>query len=37
LINSTIKENLLLGKEDATDEEIKDALIKANAWSFIEK
>ncbi|HHX49530.1 MAG TPA: ABC transporter ATP-binding protein [Clostridiales bacterium] len=36
LFAGTIKENLLLGNEDATDEEIKDACIKAQADNFIE-
>lgn len=35
LFNTTIKENLLFGKEDATDEEIIEALESANAYSFI--
>ncbi|WP_426429880.1 ABC transporter ATP-binding protein [Winogradskyella sp. HB-48] len=35
LFNDTIKNNVLLGKEDATDEEIVDALKIANAWEFV--
>ena len=35
LFNDSIKDNLLLGKEDATDEEIIEALKIANAWEFI--
>jgi ABC-type multidrug transport system fused ATPase/permease subunit len=31
LFNDTIKTNLLFAKEDATDKEIKEALIKASA------
>ncbi|WP_178988945.1 ABC transporter ATP-binding protein [Winogradskyella schleiferi] len=35
LFNESIKNNILLGKEDATDEEIIDALKIANAWEFV--
>jgi len=35
LFNTTIKENLLFAKEDATDAEIEQALKDANAWDFI--
>ncbi len=35
LFNDSIKENLLLGKENATDEEIIEALKIANAWEFV--
>ena len=35
LFNDSIKNNLLLGKEDATDDEIVDALKIANAWEFV--
>ncbi len=35
LFNDTIKNNILLGKENATDEEIIDALKIANAWEFV--
>lgn len=36
LFNDTIKGNLLVSKEDATEEEIIQALKIANAWEFIE-
>lgn len=36
LFNDTIRGNLLLGKENATDEEIIEALKVANAWEFVE-
>lgn len=35
LFNDTIKNNILLGKSDATDEEIIDALKIANAYEFV--
>lgn len=35
LFNDTIKNNILLGKEDATDEEVIEALKIANAWEFV--
>lgn len=35
LFNESIKNNLLIGKADATDEEIIDALKVANAWEFV--
>ncbi|WP_339697609.1 ABC transporter ATP-binding protein [uncultured Marixanthomonas sp.] len=35
LFNDTIKENLLVAKENATTEEIEDALKIANAWEFV--
>lgn len=35
LFNTTIKENMKLCKPDATDKEIQDALVAANAWTFI--
>lgn len=35
LFNDTIKQNLLLGKEDATENEIIEALKVANAWEFV--
>ncbi len=35
LFNDTIKENILLGKPDATDDEIIDALKIANAYEFV--
>lgn len=37
LFNDTIKNNVLLGKEDATDDEIIDALKIANAWEFVKE
>lgn len=36
LFNDSIKDNLLVAKEDATDEEIIEALKIANAWEFVE-
>ena len=35
LFNDTIKENLLVAKEHASNEEIEDALKIANAWEFV--
>ena len=35
LFNDSIKNNLILGKEDATDEDVIDALKIANAWEFV--
>ena len=35
LFNTSIKENMLFAKPDATDEEIEEALRAANAWDFI--
>ncbi len=35
LFNDSIKNNVLLGKQDATDEEIIEALKIANAWEFV--
>lgn len=37
LFNDTVKGNLLVAKETATDEEIIDALKVANAWEFVEE
>ncbi|APY11746.1 antibiotic ABC transporter ATP-binding protein [Seonamhaeicola sp. S2-3] len=37
LFNDSIKNNLKLGKEDATDEEIINALKVANAWEFVKE
>lgn len=37
LINATIKENVLLGKPNATDDEIIKALEKGRAWEFVSK
>ena len=36
LFNDTIKNNILIGKENATDEEIMDALKVANAYEFVQ-
>jgi ABC-type multidrug transport system fused ATPase/permease subunit len=36
LFNTTIKENMLFAKRDATDAEIEQALKDANAWGFIQ-
>lgn len=36
LFNMSIKENILYGKPNATDEEVIEALKAANAWDFIE-
>lgn len=35
LFNDSVKNNIILGKEDATNEEIIDALKIANAWEFV--
>ncbi len=35
LFNDTIRNNILVGKEDASDEDIIDALKIANAWEFV--
>jgi ATP-binding cassette subfamily B (MDR/TAP) protein 1 len=35
LFNATIRENILMGKPDATDDEITEALKAANAWGFV--
>lgn len=35
LFNESVKNNLLIGKEDATDEEVIEALKIANAWEFV--
>ena len=37
LFNTTIRENMLFSKPDATEEEIIEALKNANAWDFIQK
>lgn len=37
LFNDSIKNNLLIGKEDATDQEIVEALKIANAWEFVKE
>lgn len=36
LFGGTIEENILYGKHDASEEEVKEAAIQANAWSFIQ-
>ena len=35
LFNTSIKQNILMGKPDATDAEIEEALRKTNAWDFV--
>jgi len=35
LFNTSIKENILMGKPDATDAEIEEALRQTNAWGFV--
>ncbi|TYA55956.1 ABC transporter ATP-binding protein [Formosa maritima] len=35
LFNDTVKNNILLGKENATDDEVIEALKIANAWEFV--
>jgi ABC-type multidrug transport system fused ATPase/permease subunit len=35
LFNTSIRENMLFAKPDATEQEIEEALIAANAWDFI--
>lgn len=35
LFNTTIKKNILMGKPDATDEQIIEALKMSNAWEFV--
>lgn len=37
LFNASIRDNMKYAKPDATDQEIMDALIAANAWTFIQK
>ncbi|TYA92265.1 ABC transporter ATP-binding protein [Seonamhaeicola marinus] len=37
LFNASIKENLLLGNETATDQDVIEALKIANAWEFVEE
>jgi len=37
LFNGTVRDNLLYAKPDATEEDMIDALKKANIWDFIEK
>lgn len=35
LFNQSIRENMLLAKPEATDQEIIEALKAANAWEFV--
>ena len=37
MFNDSIKNNLLIGKPEATDSEIIESLKVANAWGFVEK
>ena len=37
LFNDTVRNNIILGKEDATDDEIIEALKVANAWEFVKE
>lgn len=37
LFNGTIRDNLRIGKSDATDEEMIEMLMSANAWQFVER
>ena len=37
LFSGTIRSNMLFGNETATEDEIKDALVKAQAWEIVEK
>ncbi|WP_431135233.1 ABC transporter ATP-binding protein [Psychroserpens mesophilus] len=37
LFNDTVRNNILIGKENATDEEIIEALKIANAWEFVKE
>jgi len=37
LFNTSIKENIKMGKTDATDEEIEEALRASNAWDFVQQ
>ena len=37
MFNMSIKENILMGKPDATDAEIEEALRAVNAWDFVSK
>ena len=37
LFDTTIRENIKMGRLDVTDEEIKSALIQANAYNFVQK
>jgi ABC-type multidrug transport system fused ATPase/permease subunit len=35
LFNTSIRKNILLGRPDATEQELIEALKKTNAWSFV--
>lgn len=37
MLNSTVKKNVLLGKPNATDEEVNEALVKTNSMPFVQK
>lgn len=37
MFNTSIRENMLFSKSDATEEEMIDSLKAANAWDFINK
>lgn len=37
LFNCSIKENMRFAKPDATEDEIREALVAANAWNFVQK
>ena len=36
LFKGTVEENLRMGKPDASEEEMKDALVKVNLWGFLQ-
>lgn len=37
LFNCSIKENMRFAKPEATEDEIREALVAANAWNFVQK
>lgn len=37
LFNTTVENNIKMGKPDATTAEIEDALKKTNCWDFVQK
>lgn len=37
MLNSTVKKNVLLGKPNATDAEVNEALVKTNSMAFVNK
>jgi ABC-type multidrug transport system fused ATPase/permease subunit len=37
MLNTSVKKNIMLGKPDATDDQIKEALVKTNSWAFVDK